>query len=375
MSAYTRASLRRSIALSVVSGLLLAAGAVGGCNSGSNTKATKPAQTSSSTTGTTNASTVPGKPTVSTAQLREQAVNVLLDLARNGTPEEKANALEGLRFAEGRLAQVAPDALRDRSPGVRGVAASALAKSKVCSCTHDVQPLLQDPSPLVRASAILSLHKCGRKADPSLLAEMLQSPRANERAHAAWVLGEMGESSARMMLAEAARDSVKRAGPGSQRVLDLQIAEARVKLGDDDALTEIRTALMPARNEDLEAAALAAQMAGDLQDRGSTNSLIALVEFKDDQSKSMPGEIRLAAVGALAKLGQPKGDDIARQYATSQSASLRAQSAMVFGALRKTENLSVLEKMLTDSVGQVRAAAATGILQIAASRGFGANAD
>jgi HEAT repeat protein len=353
--------------------LLLCLGlAVGACSSG-------PSRTARSTRSTTRPKTTTSaqsrpeaaqptrkvaEPRATIADIREQATVQLVTLARNGSPEERANAIEGLRFAEGRLAGIAPDALHDPSPGVRAVTCSALAKSKVCSCADLVRPLLNDGSKMVRASAILSQWKCGRQPDPSFLAEMLQSPQPTERAHAAWVLGEMGESSARVMLAEAARDTVKRAAPTAQKILDLQIAEARVKLGDDAALTDIRTALQPTRTEDLESTALAAQIVGDLRDRPSTNALIELIEFKDDQGRAMPGEVRLSAAAALAKLGQPKGAYLAQEFLANDSTPLRAQAALLYGALGLSEHLPTLSALLNDPAPQVRIAAATAILQL-----------
>jgi hypothetical protein len=50
-------------------------------------------------------------------------------------------------------------------------------------------------------------------------------------------------------------------------MMELQISEARVKLGDEEALIDIRAALFPARSEDLEATALAAQIAANCAPR------------------------------------------------------------------------------------------------------------
>lgn len=307
---------------------------------------------------------IPTRPSlVTTAQLREHSIGILMDLVKNGLPEEKANALEGLRFADGRLSQVAGDALHDPAPGVRGVAALALAKARSCGLSDEVSLLLSDRSPIVRASAMLSLWRCGNRVDPTPLAAMLNSSNPRERAQAAWVLGEMGERSAVALLRDAAKQTVRRASLGANRAVDLQIAEARVKLGDDEALSEIRTALLPARNEDLEATALAAQIAGDLQDREATNALIGLVEFKDSEGKPMPPEVRLAAVAALAKLGQPKGGAIAVEYTGAAKPEIRSQAVLALGVMRNPEYLPTMEKMLDDPSGQVRAAAAMAILQ------------
>ena len=58
--------------------------------------------------------------------------------------------------------------------------------------------------------------------------------------------------------------------------MELQIAQARVRLGDEEAIHSIRAALFPARSEDLEATALAAQLTGELNDRASARELVML---------------------------------------------------------------------------------------------------
>lgn len=60
------------------------------------------------------------------------------------------------------------------------------------------------------------------------------------------------------------------------RLLQLQLAEAMVKLGEDDQIATIRAALYPSRPEDLEATALAVQIIGQVKDRGSIDELIYL---------------------------------------------------------------------------------------------------
>lgn len=336
--------------------------------SGASAFATAPSGVASSGAAPQTADTSPAG--VALARLRSQAVEVLMSLVRSGSAEEKAHAIEALRFAPAELSQVAPEALVDLSPGVRGVTAMALAKSRVCTAVPELHQLLTDKSAQVRASAILALWRCERKVDPTPLAGMLKSNQPQERAQAAWVLGELGEESALPMLEEAAREALKRISAGAARVMDLQIAEARVKLGDEDALTDIRTALLPARNEDLESTALAASILGDLGDRGATNSLVYLVEYKDTAGKTMPPEVRLAAAGALAKLGQPQGGKLAEEFSHHADASVRAQSAAVLGMIRSTEYIPTLEVLMADQSGRVRAAAAMAILQTADSRGI-----
>jgi len=148
------------------------------------------------------------------------------------------------------------------------------------------------------------------------------------------------------------------------RIMDLQLAEARVKLGDETTLPEIRAALFPAKPEDLEATALACQIIGGIRDAASTNRLIELVRPIDDKKQVMPAEVRLSAASALAKLGQRHGAYIADQFRANKREVLRAQAAMVYGEIGENENLPLLADMMNDSVGRVRVAAAAGIMKI-----------
>lgn len=309
----------------------------------------------------------------SIVQMRERALMVLSAAAGGATPEERANALEALTLAPGRLNVVVGAALTDQNPGVRGVAAMAVGRARLRSAAALVQPLLSDPSPLVRSSAIFALLRCDQPVDATPLAEMLLDQDPLVRAQAAFVLGELGERSALGPLRDAARQSLPRASPAAVRLMDLQIAEARAKLGDDTALVDIRTALFPARPEDLEAVALAAQIVGQIGDRSAIDRLVFLTAEWDKERRPMPAEIRLAAAASLAKLGRRQGSFIADAYRKSEQDSLRAHAALVYGETGWVENLDVLNEMLQDPSGRVRVAAAAGIVKIAAQTGLAAD--
>lgn len=303
-------------------------------------------------------------------QMRERALMLLSAAAGGATPEERANALEALTLAPGRLNTVIGQSLTDPNPGVRGVAAMAVGRARLRSATALVQPLLSDPSPLVRSAAIYALLRCEQPVDATPLAEMLMDSDPLVRAQAAFVLGELGEPSALGPLRDAARRSLPRASPAAVRLMDLQIAEARIKLGDDTALVDVRTALFPARPEDLEAVALAAQIAGQVGDRSSIDRLVFLTAEWDRDRRPMPAEIRLAAAASLAKLGRRQGSFIADIYRKNEQDTLRAHAAVVYGETGWPENLDVLNEMLQDPSGRVRVAAAAGIVKIAAQTGL-----
>ncbi len=308
------------------------------------------------------------------ATLRERALDLLVNTATSGSDEERANAVEALVATPGRLSGVAETALQDRNVAVRTVAAMTIGKAQVRPLAGKVRPLLTDNSPFVQAAAIYALRRCGIGADPTPLAGMLLDPSTRVRSHAAYILGELGDTSALGPL----RDAHKHGGGagrmnGSElRVSDLQIAEARIKLGDSSALADIRSALFPARAEDLEATILAIQIIGQVKDAASVNRLIDLTQPRDPSGQEQPGEVRMAAAMALARMGQPHGSSIAREFFAGASEPLRAQSAHLFGETKRPENLSVLSRMLEDPDGRVRVAAASAIVKItdaAAKRG------
>lgn len=300
------------------------------------------------------------------AALRERALELLTNTALSGADEARVNAIESLAMTPGRLSGVAETALQDRNVAVRTVAAMAVGKAKLKSLTAKVRPLLSDNSPFVQGAAIYALRRCGVGADPTPLAGMLFEPSTRVRAHAAYIMGELGDKSAIGPLRDAHKQSggLGRTNGGELRVSDLQIAEARIKLGDKNAVSDIRSALFPARPEDYEATILAIQIIGQVKDAPSINRLIDLTQTRDPAGQDQPGEVRMAAAMALARMGQPHGSPIAREFFAGGSEALRAQSAHLFGETKRPENLSVLNRMMEDPDGRVRVAAASAIVKI-----------
>lgn len=299
-------------------------------------------------------------------ELRERAIATLTELSVDIDPQVRANVLEALVVAPARLEPIAAAGLRDSNEGVRAVAAMAVGKARLTRLASAVEPLLSDPSPRVQTSAIYAMRRLGREADPTPLASFaLGDPRPTVRAHAVWALGELGDRSALPLLREAAARPMPRAGDGEVRLLRLQVAEAMLKLGDDDQLHPLHAALFVSRPEHLETAALAAQILGEVGNRSSIPDLRNLAVYRDEQGNQMPAEVRLAAAGALARLGQTDGAFIAEEYASHASPLVRAQAAVVFGETTGPTNVARLEGLLGDPEERVRVAAAAGILRYA----------
>ncbi|HRJ49757.1 MAG TPA: HEAT repeat domain-containing protein, partial [Phycisphaerales bacterium] len=297
--------------------------------------------------------------------LREQAIETILAGARSRDPSIRANATEAALFAPARLESIVAASLKDDNIGVRAVGGVVVGKAQLRSLAPALWPLLSDSSPYVSSAAIFGLRRCGEDVDPTPLSNSLNNdPSTKIRSHAAYLLGELGDRSAVPMLRAAARRPMPRASDSDRRLMELQIAEALVKLGDEPQIMAIRAALYPSSIEALEATALAVQIIGTLKDQGAADQLIYLSAKTDEAGNLMPAEIRLGIAASLAMIGNRRGDFIAQEFVNSANPVLRAQTAFVFGATATNEGLAVLQRfMSSDDSEQVRLASAAGVLK------------
>lgn len=322
---------------------------------------------------------------VSRSQLREKAIDLLVKASVDREALLRANSIEGLHAAPGRVEEAVRSGLNDENPGVRFVAAYTVGKLKLKKSVPFVEPLLSDSDSRVRAAAIFALNSCGRAMDPSPLAEMLQSEDPLIRSEAARILGELGNKSAIPMLkaAAATADSRNKARFGggmderlmqSERVFQLQVAEALARLGDGQASDALRASLYPASREGFESAVLAAQILGSLRDQKAVAQLVDLIEQtvpgspepKDPRQRQyvQPKEVRLAAAGALAKMGHIDGTYVGEMYVNDPDPVIRAQSAFVLGEGRRRQDLGKLDRLMTeDPSPMVRVSAAAAVLK------------
>lgn len=298
--------------------------------------------------------------------LRERAMRVLQLAAESDDPRVRANAMEAAGLAAARNTDVIREGLRDQSIAVRSVAAVTVGEARALTLVPDVRPLLQDGSPFVRCSAIYALIRCGEQVDRRDLARaLLDDPSPRVRSHAAYILGELGDASALPLLRQSLRSRPAKASQIEVNLLQLQVAEALVKLGDDSQLEPLRAALYPSRPEDLEATALAVQILGTVQDKRSIDQLIYLSATRDKTGQMMPAEVRLAIASSLARLGLKQGDFIADEFVRDKSAALRSQAAFVYGETGTPSNMGVLGEMLSDPEWSVRVNAAASVVKIA----------
>ena len=296
------------------------------------------------------------------ASLRAAAIDLLLQAADSTNPLLRANAIEALDEAPEHLEPVVAGALDDDNRGVRFVAAMTVGNHRLRSLADRVEPLLDDESLSVQASAIFALRRCGRKVNPSPLSAMIASSDPEVRGNAALVLGELGDSSALPMLREAIRRSMPLASLARVRVVELQIAEAMVKLGQQSELEVIRAALFTPPEQG-ELAALACQICGRLRDQAYTASLhdMATRTGRDQE----PAEVRLAAAAALGMIDPARAPgSVPMGYVGSDRYDLRAQAALALGYCSGPAALPTLATMMEDQSAVVQVAAAGSILRL-----------
>ena len=309
-----------------------------------------------------------------TVALRARTLEILAELAQSPDAQTRANAIEALQHAPREIGPFVQSGLKDENAGVRAVSAMVVGRQRLTELVEDVRLLLGDDSPLVWTAAAYALAACDETDEGALnrmVMLLLSSASPRERSYIAVMLGELGEPSAIGPLIEAIANEPPRADTRQLRLMELQIAEAMYKLGDDDQIGVIRAALYPSRVDQLEAMALAAKILGEIRDLGSAGALVGLARVTPDGV--MPAEVRLAAAASLAQLGYRQGAYIAEEYKTNDNPALRAQSAYVYGQTGQIENLARLEASLSDPSTLVQAAAADGILRILASSSTQAN--
>lgn len=299
------------------------------------------------------------------SDLRERAIGVIEAGARDAAPEVRTNAVEAVEKMPSRATPILAASLKDESAAVRTVAAMAVGNIKARGLVASVRPLLDDPSGFARAAAIYALTACGERVDPSPLSSMLLSdPSTRLRSHVAVIIGLMGNPTALPLLKQAAHEGAPRARQEEEKLLQLQLAEAMVRLGDYQSVHAIYSSLYPGQPEELEAAALAAQILGELRDRPSVDRLIYLIEYKNPQGQRYSAEVRLAATTSLGRLGVVRGGFVADEFWASPTPALRAQSAFAYGEIGTPEALARLDAMMGDADPRVRIAAANGVLNI-----------
>jgi len=324
-------------------------------------------------------------PEVAAADRRDRARQAVIQTAADPEPQLRMRAVEVARHLGEGAVPLVTAAVGDAHPAVRYAAWVTAGRLKITGLAAAARAAAQDPSETdyVRAAAAFSATQIGAApvaasdgaedpagtspSDLGPVASLLWSDRAGMRANAALLLGESGVATARPMLRDAANRPPPRASAVDQALLDLQIREALVKLGDEDQLKPIRLA---AYSKDDQVRLLAVEMLGRLGDRTMEG---ALMSFLDQD----PQELRLAAARALADLGWPDGLPAALDGAASQLDRIRGQAALAVGraalAIPTTDTprdeqardaaCAALDRLMMDPAPSVRLSAAAAVLE------------
>ncbi|MEO1584215.1 MAG: hypothetical protein AAFR96_06550 [Planctomycetota bacterium] len=297
-------------------------------------------------------------------RLAQDAVSLLRDATRSEDAQTRANAYESLVLRPEELAEVAGQGLLDPNLGVRSVASMSIGRAKISGFDAELAVLLKDESPYVQAAAVYALAALGRQVDQTRLADFARrGDPVQLRGHAAYLLGELGEPTAVGPLRTALREPMPMASQAERRLVELQISEAMIKLGDLEQLGPVRAALYPSQPSDLEAMALAVQIVGEVNDRAARGRLVQISESTDDSGQTMPAEIQLAIAISMARLGDPGGWFLAEGLWASDRDVVRADAATVLGWTARPQDIDRLGVMLSDPSERVRVAAARGVLR------------
>ena len=294
-------------------------------------------------------------------ELRANAINLLKQASKSSSPLLRANAIEGLQGVPEVVEPIARRALIDENRGVRFVAAMTIGRALLKQSAYLVEPLLKDESESVQIAAIYALKRCEMPVDLTPLGGYLSSESPEVRANAAMVLGELGNRSAGPMIHKAIGKGMARELPVRVQLVELQMAEALVKLGYEEELDAIRASLLLPADQG-EVTVLACMICGDLNDSRSGPHLRQLAMLQGVYRR--PAEIRLAASHALARIdpdNAPTG--VPLEYATSENPWLRAQAAIVLGEIGGPAALPALVRLLEDGDPAVQVSAAAAILR------------
>lgn len=301
------------------------------------------------------------------AELREPAISLLLQAADSTNPLLRANAIEALHHAPERLEPVVQRALGDPNRGVRFVATMTAGKFQLHNLVPLIDPLRHDESPSVQAAALYALRRCGRAVDLNPLSAMLVGEDPEVKGNAAFVLGELGDNSAVALLRHTAGRGLERVHGVRRKIVELQLAEALVKLGSMRELHVIRAALY-APAEEAELSALACQICGELKDGSSLADLTNIVHRSGNTQR--PPEVRMAAALAAARINPDREFvEVPVAYIGAARPEWRAQAAHTLGAMKSSEKasrmaLAHLARLMNDPSPMVQVAAAGGILQM-----------
>ncbi|MDG2201556.1 MAG: hypothetical protein P8K80_10300 [Phycisphaerales bacterium] len=293
--------------------------------------------------------------------IRVSAIDLLMQASESDDPLMRAHAIEGLQPVDEQIDEVVRRGMVDTNQGVRFVAVMTVGLRNLCSLSHLMQPMLEDSSPSVQAAAMYSLDRCGIEIDLTPLASMVLGSNPTDKANAAYVLGEIGNPSAITLIRNGVGRHMRQVEAARVQTIDLVMAEAMVKLGDESERQVIRAALF-SPSERGELTAMACQMLGR---SGDTMMVQNLQELATGQGPRQPGiEIQLLACDALARIEPERVPvEVVLANTSHQQPEIRAQAASVLGTLDSARYGPQLSLLMRDQDPRVQVAAAAAALR------------
>lgn len=261
------------------------------------------------------------------------ALAALLDLARSRDSGQRLVAVRGLaELADPKAAETLLGALADSHPPVQIAAVQAAAGLKINGASDAIRRLLVNANPEVRAAAAAGLEAMGE-------------PQWRQ-----WVKGD-------------AQDVARLGEARDPQVFDLLLAaadekDAVVALGKTRNPKAVPVLLEMIRKPAHPLCLTAVRALGDLGDSKATAALTELLKTEDNP-------LRLAVVQALKRIGDKKAvKALAGLLAGRATEEILAETAAALAALKDAKACEPLRGLLTDGRGQVRLAAVAALAEL-----------
>ena len=292
------------------------------------------------------------------ADAQDRAMEIILNASRSAQPLSRMRSMEAIQPVKKRRVPILQLGLEDPNEAVRFAALTSIAQLGLEELGPAARRVVNDPEATeqVRAAALVAARRTGQKVELTPIANLLLSGDAGQRANAAMLLGIAGDASAIPMLRDAAKNAIPRAHPVEQTVVRVQIAEALVKLGDEEALEPLHGA---AYSKSPEVQVLAVDILGRLEDKAMVGNFTQFL-------RQDPVQLRMAAAEALLQIGRARGVPVVRiltEGAAHPEPVVRAQAAAGLGLSNDPDAAFVLVKLLEDADEQVRMSAASAVLK------------
>jgi len=304
------------------------------------------------------------------SEVYRDALYVLREALRDEDPVVRSQAIEALGQTEG--ARAGDDLLRglsDPSTAVRFAAAMSLGDVRYAPALPTLERMARDkqaePDRRSYCAVLYALYRISGSQQARELSSLLFDSQTEVRRCAAMAMGKMGEPSAIVLLEELDRNE-------RDMSVKLQVAHSLALL-DDARSAQILEGY--ARSQFLDDRLVAISAMAEV---GSVNAVPALRSL---MGRRLPPRVRVAAAGALARLGKvdksayrlccAAAEDPRKTMMKAMSAGGRSRAEITDVHLASLQQIKaayeVLYPLLRSSDGSVRVAAAMSLLRLFAS--------